>query len=105
MTPEQKQIILDCAQEMQHNETWWKQFEFRYREDDWEICNESANPLARVNHRYYEFRRRPRTITVTIPRINNGWALGVERLTLHFTTEADRDTALAAIRSEMEKVK
>lgn len=67
MKPEQKAVVLDAAQEMQHNDTWWEMFEYKSGpEHSWLTCDATRNPLT-WSHTPAIFRRKPRTITVTIP--------------------------------------
>lgn len=103
MTPEQKAVVLDAAQEMQGNDTWWECFEWKR---EWESvfsqCSQYINPVMHYDDHSFIFRRKPKTITVTMPvphyTIEGGAG---EWLSLRFLKEADRDKALAAIRKEM----
>lgn len=101
MTPEQKAVVLDAAQEMQTNDEWWLQFD-RNVGGEWLACTEQSNPLT-WSHLSTRFRRKPKTITVTmpVPFTITEYASSFEAL-IAFKTKEDRDTALVAIREAME---
>jgi hypothetical protein len=99
-------VILDAAQEMQHNDEWWLEFEWMRKTlcDIWTVCCEEINPLSKILDSGYQFRRKAKTITVTMPVPENlhthnylDNALGIT-----FKTDADREAALAAIRQAVE---
>jgi len=107
MTPEQKAVILDYAQELQTNDEPWLQFEFKSGTGEWTYCCIGCNPLTYSAMEGFNFRRRPKTITVTLPVPTRviGPVLEDKYLCIHayFADSADRDTALAAIRAEMQE--
>jgi len=106
MTPEQKQIILDYAQELQHNDEPWEQFQFDTNEG-WKNCTPTENPVVRYDRPAWTFRRRPKTITVTMKmpteaRFHSGWS-GNHIIIVFDDNEKGVET-VNAIRAEMEKV-
>jgi hypothetical protein len=105
MSDEQRnKVILDAAQEMQTNERWWEEFEFKYQDQEYGTCSKDTNPLEIFSCSLYTFRRRPATITVTIP-MPRGAIEDKAGVYIGYKLQADRDTALAAIREAMEAVK
>jgi hypothetical protein len=103
MTPEQKAVVLDAAQEMQHNEEWWEEFEFKEVMSGWKLCTPTENPIDRFSQGWI-FRRRPKTITVTMPVPIQVLVGSNGDLVISFNdslSNADSVTALAAIREAM----
>lgn len=101
MTDNQKAIVLEAAQLYQTDDKFWREFEV-YRAHHWKNCTGDINPL--VNYpSFMQFRRKPKTITVTMPVPTQIWISSNERLVLSFSKSGGRDAALAAIREAMEK--
>ncbi len=100
MIPEQKAVILDYATELQGNDAPWREFEV-LDEGKWVTCVALMNPLTHWQH--FLFRRKPRTITVTMPTVWSAEPVLMNNcaLVLGLFCEADRDKALAAIRGVM----
>jgi hypothetical protein len=99
-----KSVVLDAAQEMQHNETWWREFEGKWH-GIWTECMITMNPLS-WSHVPVEFRRKTKTIKPEMPVPKDVTMSGVAPvLYIEYETYLGRDTALAAIRAEMEKGK
>lgn len=98
MTPEQKAVILDAAQEMQHNDKWWREFEYESINAGWCECTKDFNPLRHVS--ITNFRRRPKTITVTmpLPELAIKSHENHDSLYVVYKNEKAANTALAAIR-------
>ncbi len=97
MTPEQKKVVLDYAAELQNNDQPWWRFEWLLDSGSWDSCTERVNPLT---IQQLTFRRKPKTITVTMPVPSN---IEISDINPHcakllFKTVMDCDTALAAIR-------
>jgi len=107
MNTEQKQVILDAATEMQVNEKWWEEFEFRYQDQEYSMCSKDTNPLEIFSCSLYTFRRRPKTITVTMP-VPERAKKSVEHADALYIVYKDDETAtaaLTAIRAKMERNK
>lgn len=108
MTPEQRKraVILDYAQELQHNDEPWREFECAYGDGGWTYCGDDINPIQQASCPAWRFRRKPKTITVTIPVPIQVLVGSNGSLVISFNdslSNADSVTALAAIRAEMEK--
>lgn len=101
-----KAIILEAATEMQANDRWWEEFEYR-RGVYWLTCTGELNPIYNyLTETSVEFRRKPKTITMTMLEPLAVTALGTSySFNVKFRTEQDRDAALAAIRKAMEATK
>jgi len=102
MKPEQKAVILEYAQELQHNDKPWQEFEWAAKEATfyWRPCSSSFYPLVHHDSGNWAFRRKPRTITVTmpVPKSIVPTAICNTFICIELKTVAERDTALAAIR-------
>ena len=95
-----KQVILDYATELQTNDEPWAEFEWLQNSLKWIPCSKTFNPLY-CHAEYYEFRRKPKTITVTMPVLFDVPEPDGMYLVLQFKSDADTNTALAAIREAM----
>jgi len=103
MNDEQRKVILDYATELQTNDEPWREFECKTN-GKWFECTHRLNPLVNADSQII-FRRRPKTITVTIPVPSKINEVGRYTLPVYYETREERDTALAAIRAEMEQMK
>jgi hypothetical protein len=106
MTPEQRKVILDYATELQTNDEPWRKFEYYNQKtmpyhSEWLPCSKHFQPLNTYD---ITFRRRPKTITVTMPV--PPWSMPSMNedaaIYLRFKSGQDAVTALAAIRAAME---
>lgn len=98
-----RKITLDYVTEWQTNDEAWLLFELSFM-GVWRTCGPCTNPINFPGTGTPEFRRKPRTITVTMPVPNfvSPSVHVVSNLVTEYATEADRDAALAAIREAME---
>lgn len=104
MTPEQRKVILDYATELQSNDEPWREFECAYSNCVWTYCGEDINPIQQASNPAWRFRRRPKTITVTMPvPIDLHSYPGGCCLNIQFASTAVREEALAAIQEAMQE--
>ncbi len=97
-----KAIILDYAQEMQTNDEPWREFEYMGPGGCWVTCVAACNPLYTYHNKVFQFRRKPKTITVTMPVPIRSIVIGVcDSIHLEFNNTSQRDTALKAIHDAM----
>lgn len=100
MTPEQKAVVLDYVTEWQTNDDPWFLFEWLRNNGRWCQCSKVFNPLC-VREKAI-FRRKPRTITVTMPVPAHVTEIGDAcGFYVYFTEPPIKDTAVAAIREAM----
>ena len=107
MTPEQKAVVLDYVTEWQTDDEAWCKFEYQVLGDPaynptWIGCCKFYNPIRFPQNMFvYEFRRKPRTITVTMPVHIDYWFEVGNRVVFEYENAVDANKALAAIREAM----